>query len=928
MSGFRRDLRYAGRQLRQHPGFTVAAVLTLGLAIGLNSAVFSAVNALLFRPLPVSEPEQLMAVYSSEPGDFMARSPLSAVDVEELTGGTSAFSQVLAYTYTPLAVEHGDDSRLVLGVRATRDVFAVLGVEAALGRTFDEAAEPGQGAPAAPDEVVLSHRAWRRWFSADPEIVGSTLRVGGRSATVVGVAPEDFHGLTRGVAPELWRPLPTPLASPDRREDRELRRLWVVGRLADGAARATANAELKALSARLARDYPDTHRRREFVALPADSVRILPGVDATLATASAVVLALVGLVLLIASANVGHLLLARAAGRRREIATRLALGAGPGAIGRQLLTESLLLAALGGGAGLLLALGSNVALGTLRLPLPVEPVLGLAIDGRVLLYTLATSLAAALAFGLAPALAAAREDLTAHLAAGSSGAGRQGGRLGGALVIGQVALSLLLLVAAGLMVRSLRGAHAVDPGFDPRGVAVVTFASRVPAAERAAFDRRLLERVRALPEVHSAALASHLPLTVEIRFARVAVLGEEPEDDWPSVDAALTGPGYFETLRVPVLRGRGFDERDDAGAQPVAVVNRSFAEQFAPGGEILGRRLRVAGEEHSLSVVGIVSDGKYRTLGETGRPFLYRPLAQGRGGAGRSGEITTGSETLAARTRGEPSAVLPELRRTLRELDPRVAVARLETLEETLGLALFLPRSAAALFGLFGLLGLPRGTWNRSVRPRAVDPRPRRQKATRRRTARRQRVSSSGLLRYVVGGGSCLFYDALRARLQTRTATGLRRLVAGQEKKEGAAPALTGRLDPDPAAVYLDDAPGQGQTDPRPLDARVQAVEQLHHLVLGQAPRPVGVVTMTGEGLGGRLEEQQAAAIGAEPQVAVRVFVDVPDAVVAVPVGPRRIVLVVGESVIARGRVGREAHQPVAGAEPQPAARVLVDREH
>ncbi len=715
MSEIGRDLRYASRQLLQHPGFTLAAVLTLALAIGLNSAVFSVVNGLLFRPLPVAEPEELVAVYSSEPGDFMARSPLSAFDFEELDEGFQACAEVLAYTYTPLAVEHGGDSRLVLGVRASRDAFAVLGVEAALGRTFSAAGAPDQtlrSPPSGvtsgedPDEVVLSHRAWHRWFGADPGIVGSALRVGGRPATVVGVAPEEFFGLTRGVAPELWQPLPSPLSTKGR-QDRELRGLWVIGRLADGATLAAASAELQALGERLARDYPDTHRQREFVALPADSVRILPGVDATLASASAVVLAMVGLVLLVASANVAHLLLSRAEGRRREIATRLALGAGPAAIVRQLLTESLLLAALGGGAGLVLALASNAALGALRLPLPVELALGLAIDGRVVLFTLAASVCAALAFGLAPALAGVRTDLTAHLGAGAIGSSRSEGLLGGALVVTQVALSLLLLVAAGLMVRSLRNAHAVDPGFEPRGVAVATFAPSTPRAEKAAFDRRLLERVRALPEVRSAALASHLPLTVEIRFARVAVAGGEvPEDSWPSVDAARVGPGYFETLRVPVLRGRGFEERDGAGAPAVAVVNHGFAERFAPGGQILGRRLRIAGEEESHQVVGVVADGKYRTLGEVGRPFIYRALAQDVAGGGRSGEITTGSQTLVARTRGEPPAVLPELRRTLRELDPGVAVARLETLERTLGWALFLPRAAAALFGLFGLLAL------------------------------------------------------------------------------------------------------------------------------------------------------------------------------------------------------------------------------
>ena len=715
MFEIRRDLRYASRQLLQHPGFTVAAVLTLALAIGLNSAVFSAVNAALFRPLPVEEPTELTAVFSSEPGDFMARSPLSSTDFEKLDEAR-AFADLLAYTYTPLAVEHGGESRLVLGVRASPNFFDVLGVDAALGRTFASAnAEAGNtgGEQAAPSEVVLSHGAWRRWFGADPDVVGSTLRVGGRAMTVVGVAQESFFGLTRGVAPELWLPLPSTIAATDRRQDRELRWLWVVGRLAAGTTGGKAmQAELDALSRELSSTYPDTHRRRELVAQPADSVRVLPGVDATLSKASTVVLAMVGLVLLIASANVAHLLLARALDRRREIGTRLALGAGPAAIVRQMLIESLLLALLGGGGGLLLALGSNLALGALRLPLPVELALGLTIDGRVFLYTLAASLAATLAFGLAPALAAARTDLPSVLGGGTRTAGTGRG-LGDVLVVAQVAFSLLLLVAAGLMVRSLGHAHAVNPGFDAEGVAVVTFATQASGMDRESFDRRLLDRVRELPEVHSAGLASHLPLTVEIRFDRIAIEGgtdpvdEEDPQSWPSIDGALVGPGYFETLRVPVLRGRGFEERDQADAAPVVVINRSFAERYWPGEEAVGRRLRIDGGEQSLQVVGLVADGKYRTLGETGRPFLYRALAQSRGSeGGQSGEITTGSTTLVARTRGEPAAVLPELRRTLRELDPSIAVARLETLEQTLGWTLFLPRSAAALFGLFGLLGL------------------------------------------------------------------------------------------------------------------------------------------------------------------------------------------------------------------------------
>ena len=368
--------------------------------------------------------------------------------------------------------------------------------------------------------------------------------------------------------------------------------------------------------------------------MPANRVRILPGVDAKLGAASAIVMGVVGLVLAIASTNVANLFLARAIARRREIATRRALGASTGAVMRQVLAESLLLALAGGGLGLGLAWLSNRALAALRLPLGVDLALGLALDGRVLLFTLGASMATALAFGLAPALTAARGDLAGMLRAGASAGSPGQRRLGGLLVVAQVGLSLVLLVYAGLAARSLANAHRVDPGFAPSGVVVATFAPRLQGFSRAETDEvtaRLVEKVRSLPGIESAGLASHLPLTVEVRFDRVAALASEaPFDTWPAVDSALVGPGYFETLRIPLLTGRSFTELDREGADPVAVVNQSLASRLWPGGAALGQRLHVAGDEAAYEVVGVVRDGKYRTLGEAPRPFLWRALAPDR----------------------------------------------------------------------------------------------------------------------------------------------------------------------------------------------------------------------------------------------------------------------------------------------------------
>jgi len=701
VSGLFRDLRFAVRQLARNRAFTTAAVLTLGLGIGLNSAVFSIVNATLFRPLPVSAPQELVAVYASTPGEFMATSALGASDYLDLAERTRGLASFLAYTYAPVAVEHGDSSRLVLGVRATPGAFAALGVSPFLGRFFTPSDAPDTAV------VVLSHAAWRRRYGADPGVVGTQLFLDGRPSTVIGVAPEEFFGFTRGVSPEVWTPLH--LGRPAAAEGGlEPGWLWVLARRAPGTTLEQVGAELRVLGSTLASERPGSGRRRSFVAFAADAVRILPEVDARLKGASAVVLGVSALVLLIACTNVANLLLARAVARRREVATRRVLGAGTAAVVRLLLAEGLVLALL----GVLLALGlawvSNAAIGAVRLPLPVDLALGLALDGRVVLFTVALAAVAVLASALAPAVAAARGDVASMLREGGrSAGGALQRRLGGALVAAQVALCLVLLVDTGLALRSLRSAHQVDPGFEPRGVVAATFATSLREGRREELLRSLSARVRALPGVEAAGLASHLPLSVEITFDRVApAASTAPPEDWPRVDSAWVGPGYFETLRIPVLRGRAVSERDGRDSPLAAVLNETLAARLWPGGNPVGRSLRVAGVDAAYVVVGVVGDGKYRTLGEAPRPFLYRAIDQTQPGGSDTGEITTGTHTLVVRSTGAAPAIQAELRGLLRRLDPRVATSRLGPLEDALAVTLFLPRVAAALFGVFGLLGL------------------------------------------------------------------------------------------------------------------------------------------------------------------------------------------------------------------------------
>jgi predicted permease len=461
--------------------------------------------------------------------------------------------------------------------------------------------------------------------------------------------------------------------------------------------------ELQAIASHLQLEYPKTNKGRAVALLPASDVKFIPGVDRVISLASAVLMTLVAIVLLIACVNVANMMLARAAGRRREIAVRLALGANRTRLARQLFTESLLLALPGGALGLLLVLWSNRAVNSFRLPLPIELSLGLAIDARVVVFTMGAAVLTVLLFGLAPVLQASRTDLATVLKDDSATAsgGRAKRRLSSILVVAQVALSLFLLIGAGLSVRSMRNAAQIDPGFTPAGVAVaeidVALRGYTPV-EGVTFYRRLSDRVRQLPGVQSVGYGSHAPLSFEIRDTRMALEGQDATDEksWPSVDTATVGPGYFETLRISVVRGRTFTEYDTPESSKVVVINEAMARQFWPGGDALGKRLRFKGEQGYYQVVGIVRNGKYRTLGEDPRSYLYKPLLQS----------YESSQMLFARAAGNLPTLLPAIRAEVRALDERVTLIRLQTLAETTSTSLLLPRIGIVVFGLFGLLGL------------------------------------------------------------------------------------------------------------------------------------------------------------------------------------------------------------------------------
>ncbi|MEM8933779.1 MAG: ABC transporter permease [Acidobacteriota bacterium] len=579
MDGPWRDIRWTWRRLARDRWFLVTAVLTLAVGIGLNATVFGLVDRLAFEPLPVDAPAELVSVYGASASGAMTHGPISTRELERIRDEISAFRGTIATTYAPIAVEQAGNRRLVLGERVTVDYFSLLGVEPALGRTF----VPGEDeAPI----VVLSDSAWRRHHGAAPDILGQTLRVGGEAVTIVGVAPRGFTGLMHGIAPELWRPMRVTASEPA--EDRagaaaDRGWLWVTGRLASGRSLVQAESDVGALTARLHQDDPVAYDGYQLTVVARHRVRVLPGLDGALVAVSWIALGGVGLVLLIASANVANLQLARAVGRRREIATRLALGAGPARIVRQLLTESLVLAALGGAVGWLVALGANRLLERVRWPIPVDIVWGQALDLRVVLFTLAVSTVCAVAFGLAPAVDAARTDLTRGLR-GLTAGGRGSGRWRRALVAIQIAVSMVLLIGAGLATRSLAHASRIDLGFEPDGVVVASFAPSWTTSRVEDFYRRLLPRVEALPGVDAAGLVSHLPLTLERRFERVDTgsANEEVGAVWPQVESATVGPGAFEALGVERRQGRLFEVGDTTDSAPVAIVNEAFVERFWP----------------------------------------------------------------------------------------------------------------------------------------------------------------------------------------------------------------------------------------------------------------------------------------------------------------------------------------------------------
>ena len=697
------DLRFAGRMLRKSPVFAIVAVVAISLGTGAVTTIFSAMNAVVLRPLVGTTDGARLFLFDRRTPDFREGTSGSYAFYRHLRDQSHTLDGLAAWSKVDLTIATGGEGIAVYGNIVSGNFFSVLGTRPALGRFFtpDE-----DRTPLASPVIVVSHSFWETHLGGDSSVVGRPITVNGHPFTVIGVAPPGFRGIFTPLKTEAWVPLMMQAqVKPNRDLTGASQWLWMFGRLAPGETRETARRELAALTSTWAGEATEPSWARRYTSMRATALTGLPD-DARNAFIgfTALLLGAAGLVLLIASVNVASMLSARAVARRREMALRTALGAARSRLVRQLLTESLLLFVIGALGGMVVAWIATGALEQIPIPGGGEPLsLELSPDPRVLLFALGVSLVTGIVFGLAPALQGASKDITSRLRNDTAASSARRSFASNALIVGQLALSLVLLVAAGLFIRALDRGARIDPGLDPSGVAVATFNTQswgYDATKGRAFYRTLRERVAALPGVTAVSYTGVLPLTLSSDRQSIDPNGvsgtAEDRSSRVEVSFQYVDAGYFDVVRIPILVGRAFAARDDEQAPKIAVINETLARRLWPGGSALGRTFGRG--KDLITVVGVARDSKYESLSERTPGYVYFPTAQ----SWQSEQ----EQTLLVRTTADPLSLAPALREAVHAIDAAAPRPVVRTLKQEIGIVLFPQRVAAMVTGALGAVGL------------------------------------------------------------------------------------------------------------------------------------------------------------------------------------------------------------------------------
>ena len=699
------DIHYGLRILRKSPGVTFVVVIALALGVGANTSIFCVVNGSLLRPLPVPSPEQITVLAIQQKDAPVGSSGFSYPEFVDFRKQANTVADIFGIVLGTVQFTANDHSEECSANYVSGNFFAALGLQPAAGRLYvpSEAETPGE-----PLLVVLGYGYWQKRFHGDPRAIGMQILVNGRSATIIGVAPRQFQGMYSIFETHVYLPMSAMIQEESASlfwDNRDRRRILGFGRLKPGITLREAQSSLDVITARLARQYPATDKWFTVRAIPEKSARPIPYANNFFVAVSGLFLVLAALVLLLACMNVENILLARGSARQREMAIRAALGAGRARLIRQLLTESVLLAIFGGGAGLVLGIWASRLTSSIHVqsvPLHVNA----SFDWRVFAFAATCALLTGLVVGLLPALRASSSDVNSVLHEGgqrdSFGIGHPGFR--NLLVIAQVAGSFTLLVVAGLFVRSLQKVQAFDLGFDPSHVLNVLMDPHQAGYDQPraiTFYREIESRVRTLPGVQSASLASYVPMGVFPSSRQVSIEGRPTPSGYqaPSVLSNSVDPPYFETMRISLLLGRIFTDSDSETAPRVAIINQTMAARFWPREDPIGKRFSADGDAGPfMEIVGVSANGKYKTVSEDAEPFFYVPLAQS----------FASKLTLQVRTLGPPEQLVAPVKERIAQLAPDVAIVDIETMNQLLAGAFgyFAFRLAATFAAALGVIGL------------------------------------------------------------------------------------------------------------------------------------------------------------------------------------------------------------------------------